>query len=77
MFSASPDTNLSCPHCCHVSNVSNSIQAIRKNFAVLTLIHPSGDSSFDCNFTDDEIDSDPYEENEFGCRSWQQQNSQL
>ncbi|KAJ8622755.1 hypothetical protein MRB53_031284 [Persea americana] len=77
MFSASPDTNLSCPRCRHVSNVGNSVQALRKNFAVLALIHPSGDSSFDCDFTDDENDGDPdEEEDEFGCRSGRRRNSQ-
>ncbi|XP_058077369.1 E3 ubiquitin-protein ligase KEG [Magnolia sinica] len=81
MFSASPDTTLSCPRCRHISTVGNSVQALRKNFAVLSLIHPSSPSSFDCDFTDDENDAataaDPdEEEDEFGCRSRRRRSSQ-
>lgn len=77
MFSASPDTKLSCPRCRHVSNVGNSVQALRKNFTVLSLIHSSSPSSFDCDFTDDDNDADPDEEqDEFGCRSRRRRNSQ-
>ncbi|XP_010276682.1 PREDICTED: E3 ubiquitin-protein ligase KEG isoform X2 [Nelumbo nucifera] len=56
MFSASPDTTLPCPRCRHLSVVGNSVHALRKNFAVLALIHSSAD--FDCDFTDDEEDDD-------------------
>ncbi|XP_054814034.1 E3 ubiquitin-protein ligase KEG-like [Prosopis cineraria] len=57
MFSASPDTTLACPRCRHVSVVGNSVQALRKNYAVLALIHSASNASgsnFDCDFTDDE-----------------------
>ncbi|KAL6981093.1 nicotinamide N-methyltransferase [Sarracenia purpurea var. burkii] len=55
MFSASADTTLSCPRCRHVSVIGNSVQALRKNYAILALIHSSSKSSsgFDCDFTDD------------------------
>lgn len=65
MFSASLDTSLSCPRCRHVSVVGNSVQALRKNYAVLALIHsPSNGSSaaFDCDFTDDDADEDGEED---------------
>ncbi|KAI3834892.1 hypothetical protein MKW98_016005 [Papaver atlanticum] len=70
MFSASPDTNLSCPRCRHISCVGNSVNALRKNFAVLALIHSSTNSSSNNNnnsnhnnnsnsyFTDDDDDED-------------------
>lgn len=63
MFSTSPDSRLSCPRCRHVSMVGNSIQALRKNFAVLALIHSSSKtavaaSEFDCDYTDDEDDDE-------------------
>ncbi|XP_061360034.1 E3 ubiquitin-protein ligase KEG-like [Gastrolobium bilobum] len=67
MFSASPDATLTCPRCRHVSTVGNSVQALRKNFAVLALIHSAaantsaaagGGSNFDCDYTDDEEDGD-------------------
>ncbi|KAA0034767.1 E3 ubiquitin-protein ligase KEG [Cucumis melo var. makuwa] len=61
MFLASSDSRLSCPRCRYVSVVGNSIQALRKNFAVLALIHSSSKtavatSEFDCDFTDDDGD---------------------
>ncbi|KAA8537339.1 hypothetical protein F0562_026974 [Nyssa sinensis] len=60
MFSASPDTTLSCPRCRHLSVVGNSVQALRKNYAILALIHSSSNSSsaFDCDFTDDDEGND-------------------
>lgn len=66
MFSASQDTTLSCPRCRHVSVVGNSVQALRKNYAVLALIHSSVNTSsaFDCDFTDDENDEEELEDNE-------------
>lgn len=57
MFSASPDTSLSCPRCRHVSLVGNSVSAFKKNYAILALIRDSRYSS------DDEDDE---EENERG-----------
>ncbi|XAR63544.1 Non-specific serine/threonine protein kinase [Bertholletia excelsa] len=56
MFSASQDTSLSCPRCRHVSIVGNSVQALRKNYAILALIHSSSNSlpGFDYDFTDDD-----------------------
>ncbi|KAF8398239.1 hypothetical protein HHK36_017165 [Tetracentron sinense] len=75
MFSASPDTTLSCPRCRHLSMIGNSVHALRKNFAVLALINSSSSSTaFDCDFTDDEDDDDDDaglddDEDEFGrCR---------
>ncbi|KAG6628361.1 hypothetical protein I3843_14G010800 [Carya illinoinensis] len=60
MFSASPDTTLPCPRCRHVSVVGNSVQALRKNYAVLSLLssdsNPSAGANFDCDCTDDEED---------------------
>lgn len=41
MFSASPDTSLSCPRCRHVSLVGNSVTALKKNYAILALIRDS------------------------------------
>ena len=60
MFSASPDTNLSCPRCRHVSSVGNSVQALRKNYGVLALIQSSStpSSAFDCDFTDEDEDKE-------------------
>ncbi|KAK4285339.1 hypothetical protein QN277_002047 [Acacia crassicarpa] len=61
MFSASLDTTLTCPKCRHVSNVGNSVQSLRKNYAVLALIHSASNatrSTFDGDFTDDEEDGD-------------------
>lgn len=60
MFAASPDSTLSCPRCRHVSVVGNSVQALRKNYAVLALINTTALSSatFDCDFTDDENDAE-------------------
>nr|GMC84601.1 E3 ubiquitin-protein ligase KEG [Ipomoea batatas] len=49
LFSASLDTNLSCPRCRHVSLVGNSVTALKKNYAILALIRDSSarDSSDD------------------------------
>ncbi|XP_057978784.1 E3 ubiquitin-protein ligase KEG [Malania oleifera] len=52
MFTASLDTSLSCPRCRHVSIVGNSVHALRKNYAILALLHTS--SSNDVDFTDDD-----------------------
>ncbi|GFZ02437.1 protein kinase [Actinidia rufa] len=51
MFSASADTTLPCPRCRHVSAIGNSVHALRKNYAILALIHSVSGS--DCDFTDD------------------------
>ncbi|GLT45995.1 hypothetical protein SLA2020_197870 [Shorea laevis] len=62
MFSASADTTLSCPRCRHVSLVGNSVQALRKNYAVLALIHSNSNANasnsrnFDCDYTDSDDD---------------------
>jgi E3 ubiquitin-protein ligase KEG len=61
MFSASPDSTLPCPRCRHVSVVGNSVQALRKNYAILALLsspasNPSAGASFDCDYTDDDDD---------------------
>ncbi|XP_013625507.1 E3 ubiquitin-protein ligase KEG isoform X1 [Brassica napus] len=56
MFSSSSDTSLACPRCRHVSVVGNSVQGLRKNFAMLALV---GGGNFDCDYTDsDEDDED-------------------
>ncbi|KAK7322624.1 hypothetical protein VNO77_26013 [Canavalia gladiata] len=74
MFSASPDATLVCPRCRHVSTVGNSVQALRKNYAVLALIHSAtasiagaggGASNFECDYTTDE-DGDGGEEEDGG-----------
>ncbi|KAG8656629.1 E3 ubiquitin-protein ligase KEG isoform X2 [Manihot esculenta] len=74
MFSASLDTTLSCPRCRHVSVVGNSVNALRKNYAVLALLHsPSAAAAaasapnFDCDYTDDDEDEDNEEEEEERC----------
>uniref|UniRef100_A0A2P2KEI2 E3 ubiquitin-protein ligase KEG n=1 Tax=Rhizophora mucronata TaxID=61149 RepID=A0A2P2KEI2_RHIMU len=59
MFAASTDTTLPCPRCRHVSAVGNSVTALRKNYAVLALLHsPSSAAAadFDCDYTDDDED---------------------
>lgn len=66
MFSASSDTTLACPRCRHVSVVGNSVQGLRKNYAVLALIHSNSNAggsgpaanNFDWDYTDDEDDED-------------------
>ncbi|XP_027340639.1 E3 ubiquitin-protein ligase KEG-like isoform X2 [Abrus precatorius] len=67
MFSESLDATLACPRCRHVSTVGNSVQALRKNYAVLALIHSAaansgggggGGANFDCDFTDEEEEED-------------------
>lgn len=71
MFSASTDTTLVCPRCRHVSVVGNSVTALKKNFAVLALLHSSSSSSaaanFDCDYTDDEGDGDEEDFEEERC----------
>lgn len=59
MFSASPDTTLSCPRCRHPTNVGNSIHSLKKNFPILSLLCSSPSSpSFECDFTEDDEDDD-------------------
>ncbi|KAK7243338.1 hypothetical protein RIF29_38131 [Crotalaria pallida] len=59
MFSASSDATLTCPRCRHVSTVGNSVTALRKNFAVLALIHSSAKAAnLDWDYTDDEDDEE-------------------
>ncbi|KAG6787751.1 hypothetical protein POTOM_003796 [Populus tomentosa] len=71
MFSASTDTTLVCPRCRHVSVVGNSVTALKKNFAVLALLHSSSSSSaaanFDCDYTDEEGDGDEEDFEEERC----------
>ncbi|PHU09809.1 E3 ubiquitin-protein ligase KEG [Capsicum chinense] len=61
MFSASPDTSLSCPRCRHVSLVGNSVTALKKNYAILALIRDSRYSSEDED--DEEEDGRGFNEN--------------
>ncbi|KAL8028693.1 hypothetical protein ABFX02_14G177400 [Erythranthe guttata] len=55
MFAASPDSSLSCPRCRHVSTVGNSISALKKNYAVLSLIQ-GGDEDDDEDDEEDDAD---------------------
>ncbi|WJX36648.1 hypothetical protein P8452_24505 [Trifolium repens] len=74
MFSASSDATLTCPRCRHVSTVGNSVLALRKNYAVLSLIHSAVEASaagggnrgsnFECDFTDDDEDGDGEDDDE-------------
>ncbi|OIW15436.1 hypothetical protein TanjilG_28635 [Lupinus angustifolius] len=65
MFSSSPDSTLTCPRCRHVSTVGNSVQALRKNFAVLALVHSAANAaSLDCDYTDDEEEAGGDEDEE-------------
>lgn len=75
MFSTCPDSSLPCPRCRHVSLVGNSVQALRKNFAVLSLIHSASSSAaatsasasaVDCDYTDEDENEDEDEEGEAG-----------
>lgn len=59
MFSASPDSSLSCPRCRHVSTVGNSVSALKKNYAVLSLIQGGDDD-------DEDDEDDDLESNEGG-----------
>lgn len=54
MFSASPDSSLSCPRCRHVSTVGNSVSALKKNYAVLSLIQGGEDEDEDDEEDDDD-----------------------
>lgn len=56
MFSASPDTSLSCPRCRHVSTVGNSVSALKKNYAILALINDS--ASANNYFSEEDEDED-------------------
>lgn len=58
MFSSSSDTSLSCPRCRHITLVGNSVTALRKNFAVLSLINNNTTNGFDCDITDDDEDDE-------------------
>ncbi|XP_058005169.1 E3 ubiquitin-protein ligase KEG isoform X2 [Hevea brasiliensis] len=68
MFSSSLDTTLACPRCRYVSLVGNSVNALRKNYAVLALLHsPSAAApapNFDCDYTDDDEKEDNEAEEE-------------
>ncbi|KAH6819712.1 protein kinase [Perilla frutescens var. frutescens] len=54
MFFASPDFSLSCPRCRHVSTVGNSVSALKKNYAVLSLFQGGEDEDEDDEDDDDE-----------------------
>ncbi|XP_050234295.1 E3 ubiquitin-protein ligase KEG isoform X2 [Mercurialis annua] len=75
MFSSSLDTTLACPRCRHVSVVGNSVNALRKNFAVLSLLTAASaatsaaPNSFDCDYTDDDEDDGEDDENNNNNRS--------
>ncbi|KAK6121502.1 hypothetical protein DH2020_044754 [Rehmannia glutinosa] len=55
MFSASPDSSLSCPRCRHVSTVGNSVSALKKNYAIMSLIQGGEDEDEDDEEDDDDI----------------------
>lgn len=75
MFSASPDTKLACPRCRHVSVVGNSVQGLRKNYAILALIQSNSNAggsgpaanNFDCDYTDDEDDDEEDNDDDDDC----------
>ncbi|KAJ8427692.1 hypothetical protein Cgig2_003603 [Carnegiea gigantea] len=58
MFSSSLDNSLSCPRCRHVTIVGNSVTALRKNFALLSLASSAGagESSDEDDAGDDEFE---------------------
>ncbi|XP_047163362.1 E3 ubiquitin-protein ligase KEG [Vigna umbellata] len=73
MFGPSSDATLTCPKCRHVSTVGNSVQALRKNYAVLALVHSAittanggggGGENFDWDYTDEEEEDGGGEEDE-------------
>ncbi|KAL4203568.1 hypothetical protein AMTRI_Chr01g104540 [Amborella trichopoda] len=45
LFAASSDHSLSCPRCRHPTTVGNSVETLKKNFPVLSLIHDGHDFS--------------------------------
>lgn len=70
MFLASADLSLTCPRCRHVSVVGNSVNSLRKNYAILALIQSSSNSnsgatrSFGFDYTDSDRDDDDDEDGE-------------
>ncbi|ERM98356.1 hypothetical protein AMTR_s01384p00009170, partial [Amborella trichopoda] len=62
LFAASSDHSLSCPWCRHPTTVGNSVETLKKNFLVLSLIHDGH------NFSDEE-DLSPEKAVE-GARRW-------
>ncbi|CAN6483354.1 unnamed protein product [Victoria cruziana] len=58
MFAATADDSLSCPRCRHRSRVGNSVDALCKNFAFLSLVHQS---EFDCSDDDEEEEEEEEE----------------
>jgi len=59
MFSSSLDNSLSCPRCRHVTIVGNSVTALRKNFALLSLASSAGAGDFS---DEDDAGDDEFEE---------------
>ncbi|EPS65316.1 hypothetical protein M569_09458, partial [Genlisea aurea] len=53
MHSASPDSSVSCPRCRQLSVVGNSVAALKKNYAVLSLIQEAEDEDEDYEEDDD------------------------
>ncbi|XP_038679268.1 E3 ubiquitin-protein ligase KEG-like [Tripterygium wilfordii] len=68
MFSTSQDTTLPCPRCRHDSVVGNSVQYLRKNYAVLALVHSNAAAAanLDCDYTDDDEDGEGDDDQEDG-----------
>ncbi|KAL5800795.1 hypothetical protein ACOSQ3_032427 [Xanthoceras sorbifolium] len=77
LFSSSPDTSLLCPRCRNKSVVGNSVNALRKNYALLALIlsdaaatsaaanrnsNHNVNSNFDSDVTDEDDDDEREEE---------------
>lgn len=60
MFSASTDCSLSCPRCRFVSTVGNSVTALKKNYAILSLIQSSLSADDDDDEDEDDGDGDGY-----------------
>ncbi|KAJ3688029.1 hypothetical protein LUZ61_017193 [Rhynchospora tenuis] len=44
MFASTPDSTLSCPRCRHPTAIGNSVNTLKKNFSILSLISPSNSS---------------------------------
>ncbi|KAL4194756.1 hypothetical protein AMTRI_Chr05g61100 [Amborella trichopoda] len=61
LFAASSDHSLSCPGCRHPTTVGNSVETLKRNFSVHSLIHDDDDFS-------DEEDLSPEKAVEVGGR---------
>ncbi|KAJ3676288.1 hypothetical protein LUZ60_003700 [Juncus effusus] len=76
MFASAQSSSLSCPRCRHITAVGNSVNALKKNFPILSLIsHPPSSPSFDLEDNSDagsevdEMDADDFFEPSRGERT--------